>query len=87
MFDQFKVLKLSFKKKKKGRKEVDAIQGLVIASNKLYVTTISGKLMVYSIFDGKLDQTYKVSKSNFSEPFISNSNLFFFRNNAVVLLN
>tara|TARA_B100001179_G_C18551666_1_gene386336 strand:- start:125 stop:1243 length:1119 start_codon:yes stop_codon:yes gene_type:complete len=96
-------LSISFKKKKrgiiktvflgrqtsnkKGRKEVDAIQGFVIASNKLYVTTISGKLMVYSIFDGQLDQIYKVSKSKLSEPFISNSNLYIFRNNAVVVLN
>ncbi len=72
---------------KKGRKEVDAIQGFVIASNKLYVTTISGKLMVYSIFDGQLDQIYKVSKFKLSEPFINNSNLYIFRNNAVVVLN
>ena len=72
---------------KKGRKEVDAIQGFVIASNKLYVTTISGKLMVYSIFDGQLDQIYKVSTFRLSEPFISNSNLYIFRNNAVVVLN
>ena len=73
--------------KKKDRKEVGAIQGFVIASNKLYVTTISGKLMVYSIFDGQLDQIYKVSKFKLSEPFISNSNLYIFRNNAVVVLN
>ena len=80
-------LSIISKKKKKGKKEVDAIQGFVIASNKLYVTTISGKLMVYSIFDGQLDQIYKVSKSKLSEPFISNSNLYIFRNNAVVVLN
>ena len=43
--------------------------------------------MVYSIFDGQLDQIYKVSKSKLSEPFISNSNLYIFRNNAVVVLN
>ena len=93
-------LSISFKNKKRGiiktiflgrqssgKKKIDAIQGFVIASNKLYVTTIYGKLMVYSIFDGQLDQIYKVSNSKLSEPFISNNNLYIFRNNAVVVLN
>tara|TARA_B100001971_G_scaffold212766_1_gene243811 strand:+ start:950 stop:2320 length:1371 start_codon:yes stop_codon:yes gene_type:complete len=96
-------LSISFKKKNKKKfslvktiflgkqssevKKTDAIQGFVIASNKLYITTAKGKLMVYSILDGQIDQVLKVGSSKLSEPFISNNNLYIFRDNAVVVLN
>ena len=72
--------------KERIRKKI-SFEGFIVASNKIYITTNKGKLIVCKIFDGKLDQIYKISKFKLSEPFISNNNLYIFRNNAVVVLN
>ena len=70
--------------KAKQRKKL-FMQGFLIASNKVYITTNLGYLIICSASTGKVEKVSKVSNSQLSEPIISNNNLYILTNKSVVI--
>jgi len=70
--------------KAKERKKL-FMQGFLIASNKVYITTNLGYLIICSVSTGKVKKVFKVSNSQLSEPIMSNNNLYILTNKSVVI--
>ena len=68
-------------KEKKRKKFI--IQGFLIASNKIFITTNLGYLLICSIETGKVEKLIKVDKSLLSEPLIVNNNLYILSDDSV----
>ena len=61
------------------------IHGFLIASNKAYITTNLGYLIICSIKTGKVEKVSKISKSPLSEPLISNNNLYILTDKSLIV--
>ena len=61
------------------------MQGFLIASNKVYITTNLGYIIVCSALTGKVEKVSKIANSRLSEPVISNNNLYILTNKSVVI--
>ena len=61
--------------KLKQRNEL-VLQGFLIASNKVYVTTNLGYIIICSINSGEVEKLLKVGNFRLSEPYISNNKLY-----------
>ena len=61
------------------------MHGFLIASNKVYITTNLGYLIICSVITGKVENVSKISKSQLSEPIISNNNLYILTDKSVVI--
>lgn len=72
--------------KEKDKKKL-FMQGFLIASNKVYITTNLGYLIVCSVKTGKVEKVSKFSNSQLSEPIISNNNLYILTNKSLVIFN
>ena len=70
--------------KAKQRKKL-FMQGFLIASDKVYITTNLGYLIICSVSTGKVEKVSKISSSQLSEPIISNNNLYILTNKSVVI--
>ena len=70
--------------KPKQRKKL-FMQGFLIASNKIYITTNLGYLIICSVDTGKAEKVSRISKSKLSEPFISNNNLYILNDKSVIV--
>ena len=70
----------------KKRKRIFA-HGFLIASNKVYVTTNLGYLIVCSAETGNVENIIKIGKSELSEPIISNNKLYILSNSSVFVFN
>ena len=68
------------------RKRIFA-HGFLIASNKVYVTTNLGYLIVCSADTGNVENIIKIGKSELSEPIISNNKLYILSNSSVFVFN
>lgn len=64
-----------------------SFEGLIIASNKAFITTDTGHVIVCSILNGKVEQSFRIAKSSLSKPFINNNNLYIIKNDSIVVLN
>ena len=72
--------------KKKIRDQI-SFEGLIIASNKAFITTDTGHVIVCSISNGQVEQSFRIAKSSLSKPFINNNNLYIIKNDSIVVLN
>jgi outer membrane protein assembly factor BamB len=70
--------------KTKQRKKL-FMQGFLIASDKVYITTNLGYLIVCSVSTGKVVKVTKITNSQLSEPTISNNNLYILTNKSLVI--
>ena len=61
--------------------------GFVIGSNKIYVSTNNGKLLVVDTTSGKTISILKIDNEKISRPFIINEDLFVIKDNAIIKLN
>jgi len=61
------------------------IQGFLIASNKVYITTNLGYLIICSVKTGKVEKMSKISNSPLSEPLVSNNNLYILTDKSLVV--
>ncbi len=77
IFDKFKL---------KEKKKLFA-QGFLVASNKAYITTNLGYLIICSIKTGKVERVSKIGNFQLSEPFISNNKLYILSNKSVLVFN
>ena len=72
--------------KKKKRKQIKPV-GFVIGTNKIYLTTDNGRLMIIEIKTGKTSSILKIDNDKISRPFVLNKNLFVVKDNAIIKLN
>jgi outer membrane protein assembly factor BamB len=72
--------------KAKQRKKL-FMQGFLIASDKVYITTNLGYLIICSVNTGKVEKVSKLSKSELSEPIISNNHLYILTNKSLFVSN
>ena len=71
-----------FKKRSKIRPE-----GFILGSNKIYLSTNNGRLLVIDISSGKIISKLKIDNEKILRPLISNNNLFIVKDNAIIRLN
>ena len=69
------------------RKQLEklSIQGFLVASNKIIITTNLGYIILCSLNTGKVDKILKISNSELSEPLISNNKLHVVTKNSVIV--
>jgi len=72
--------------KTKQRKKL-FMQGFLIASDKVYITTNLGYLIICSVSTGKVEKVSKLSNSQLSEPIISNNHLYVLTNKSLFISN
>ena len=72
--------------KAKQRKKL-FMQGFLIASDKAYITTNLGYLIICSVSTGKVEKVSKLSNSQLSEPIISNNHLYVLTNKSLFISN
>jgi len=72
--------------KAKQRKKL-FVQGFLIASDKIYITTNLGYLIICSVSTGKIEKVSKLSSSQLSEPIISNNRLYILTNKLLFISN
>ena len=72
--------------KAKQRKKL-FVQGFLIASDKAYITTNLGYLIICSVSTGKVEKVSKLSNSQLSEPIISNNHLYILTNKSLFISN
>jgi len=75
--DVFKILK------EKKRKTI--VSGFLLASNKVYITTLNGYLIVSSGFSGKVESFIKIGDKILTSPVISNGALYILTENSRIL--
>jgi len=82
------IIRSNYLLKKFKSKEVKKIliQGFLIASNNIYITTNLGHILVCSVNNGKVESIKKVSQSRLSEPYIVNNKLYILKRNSVIIL-
>jgi len=72
--------------KAKQRKKL-FMQGFLIASDKVYITTNLGYLIICSVSTGKVEKVFKLSNSHLSEPVIINNHLYVLTNKSLFISN
>lgn len=72
--------------KSKNRLEIKPT-GFIIGTNKIYVSTNNGKLLVVDTSSGKTISILKIDNEKISQPFIINEDLFVIKDNAIIKLN
>ena len=77
LFDKFK------EKKRKSLKPT----GFTLGSEKIYLSTSSGRLLVVDIATGKTISVLKIDNEKILRPVISSENLFIVKNNAIIKFN
>ena len=70
----------------KKRKRI-LIHGFLIASNKIYITTNLGYLIICSASTGNVENILRLSRSALSEPVISNNKLYILTDSSVIVFN
>ena len=70
----------------KKRKNIKPI-GFIVGTDKIYLTTNNGRLIIVDIMSGRKVSTLKIDNENISRPFISNQNLFIIKENSIIKLN
>ena len=70
-----------FEEKKKSQIHV---VGFVIGTNKIFITTSNGRLLIIDIKTGKNEKIIKIDGNKISKPFINNNMLFVIKNKAII---
>ena len=61
--------------------------GFIVGTDKIYLTTSNGRLIVIDILTGKNLSTLKIDNEKISRPFILNQSLFIAKENSIIKLN
>ena len=70
----------------KKRKKIEPI-GFVVGTDKIYLTTNNGLLLVIDILDGRTNSILRVDRKKISRPFVLNQNLFIIEKSSIIKLN
>ena len=60
--------------------------GFIVGSQKIFLTTDHGRLIIINITDGKVLSILKIDNDKISRPFILNQNLFIIKENSIIKL-
>jgi outer membrane protein assembly factor BamB len=61
--------------------------GFILGSNKIYLSTNNGRLIIIDIFSGKMISKIKIDNEKILRPSVFNENLFIIKDNAIIKLN
>ncbi len=61
--------------------------GFIIGSNKIYLSSSNGRLLIINLSDGKTKSVLKIDNEKISSPLIIEKNLFVTKDNSVIKLN
>ena len=62
-------------------------EGFILGSNKIYLSTNNGRLLIIDILSGKIISKLKIDNEKILRPLISNNNLFIVKDNAIIRFN
>ena len=71
--------------KDKKRKKIEP-EGFVLTTDKIYLSTNNGRLMIIDIQTGKTVSILKIDNEKISRPFVFNKKLLLIKNNSIVRL-
>ena len=71
--------------KEKKRKKIEP-EGFILTTDKIYLSTNNGRLMIIDIETGKTISTLKIDNERISRPFVFNKKLLLIKNNSIVRL-
>ena len=72
--------------KKKKRKDYFPV-GFVVVSDKLYLTTMNGRLFVINFLDGSVDKILKLDNDKLQRPVYFNKSLYIIKDNSIIRIN
>ena len=75
---------LKRQKLKEKKKSQIHVVGFVIGTNKIFITTSNGRLLIIDIKTGKNEKIIKIDGNKISKPFIHNNMLFLIKNKAII---
>ena len=74
----------NFKQKKRDRIK---LTGFLVSSDKIYLTSNNGLLILINIEDGKQDEIFKVSREKISKPYVNNESLYIVKDDQIIKIN
>ena len=72
--------------KKKNRNKYFPV-GFVVINNKIYLSTINGRLFVINFLDGLLDKIIKLDKDKLQRPVYFNKSIYITKDNSIIRIN
>ena len=72
--------------KKKKRKEYYPV-GFVISDNKVYLTTLNGRLFIINFSDASIYKILKLDKEKLQRPIYFNKELYIAKDNSIIRIN
>ena len=74
----------NFKQKKRDKIK---LTGFLVSSDKIYLTSNNGLLILINIEDGKQDKIFKVSREKISKPYVNNESLYIVKDDQIIKIN
>jgi len=74
----------NFKQKKRDKIK---LTGFLVSSDKIYLTSNNGHLILINIEDGKQDEIFKVSRGKISKPYVNNETLYIVKDDQIIKIN
>ena len=74
----------NFKQKKRAKIK---LTGFLVSSDKIYLTSNNGHLILINIEDGKQDEIFKVSREKISKPYVNNESLYIVKDDQIIKIN
>ena len=74
----------NFKQKKRDKIK---LTGFLVSSDKIYLTSNNGHLILINIEDGKQDEIFKVSREKISKPYVNNESLYIVKDDQIIKIN
>ena len=59
----------------------------MVSSDKIYLTSNNGHLILINIEDGKQDEIFKVSREKISKPYVNNESLYIVKDDQIIKIN
>ena len=72
---------------KKKKRDKIKLTGFLVSSDKIYLTTNNGLLILINIENGKQDEIFKVSREKISKPYVNNKSLYIVKDDQIIKIN
>ena len=59
----------------------------MVSSDKIYLTSNNGLLILINIENGKQDEIFKVSREKISKPYVNNESLYIVKDDQIIKIN
>ena len=71
----------------KKKRDKIKLTGFLVSSDKIYLTTNNGLLILINIENGKQDEIFKVSREKISKPYVNNKSLYIVKDDQIIKIN